>query len=495
MNTRTPHPLLAAGLALAAAALACIGGLPAAPQNDAASFATVTPGGRISVSLLTPTHPVLDVAVLDATPIGPVATGTAAAATAAVQTQTAPTLTPTVAGLLAPPAECPAPGSPRLPAEPPSFSQFDEAIAQYLSAGGAPTIIEGRLAAWGALTDYGGLVRSDRDFTGDGVPEVLAVLMDPDNQDFPYPGDLYIFGCENGAYRLHYQAGNASNRSAPIILNTTTSDVNANGLNDLVYAVQRCTDTVCSTRVEVIEWNLTLSSFDSLLAEDVEEPFAQAEVVDVEADGLSEIRVRRGALASEAAGPQRGGTLTLRWDGARYTVIGDEPPQAEYRIHVLQDAAEALAEGDTSTAASLYRRAATETSLQSWTYPDEAAHLQAYARFRLIALYASQNNVEAAQAAYDELMAAYAPQPDAPPAEEGQPPPPTVEAPVNAALPGSGFAEMARLFWRSFSANQDAARACQMAEAYARTSPASYEVLNTFGYTNPTVTFNDLCPF
>src|SRR5690554_4607656 len=133
MNTRTPHPLLAAGLALAAAALACIGGLPAAPQNDAASFATVTPGGRISVSLLTPTHPVLDVAVLDATPIGPVATGTAAAATAAVQTQTAPTLTPTVAGLLAPPAECPAPGSPRLPAEPPSFSQFDEAIAQYLS--------------------------------------------------------------------------------------------------------------------------------------------------------------------------------------------------------------------------------------------------------------------------------------------------------------------------------------------------------------------------
>ena len=92
-----------------------------------------------------------------------------------MQTQTAPTLTPTVAGLLAPPAECPAPGSPRLPAEPPSFSQFDEAIAQYLSAGGAPTIIEGRLAAWGALTDYGGLVRSDRDFTGDGFVEVANV--------------------------------------------------------------------------------------------------------------------------------------------------------------------------------------------------------------------------------------------------------------------------------------------------------------------------------
>ena len=140
-------------------------------------------------------------------------------------------------------------------------------------------------------------------------------------------------------------------------------------------------------------------------------------------------------------------------------------------------------------------RAATEASLQSWTYPDEAAHLQAYARFRLIALYASENNAGAAQAVYDELMAAFAPQPDAPPAGEGQPPLPAVEAPINPALPGSGFAEMARLFWRSFSASQDVARACQMAETYARTAPTSYEVLNTFGYTNPAVAVTDLCPF
>lgn len=490
MEARSPRPLFLAVLALAAAMLACIGGAPAGAPTEAAQFVTVTPGGRISVSLLTPTIAADDAPVQGGTPIGPVATGTAAAASAIEQTQSAPVPTATTAGVFAPAAECPAPGNPRLPSEPPAFNQFDEAIAQYLSGGGAPTVLEGRLAAWGTFTSYGGLVRADRDFTGDGVPEVLAVLMDPQAQEFPYPGDLYIFGCEDGAYRLLHQAGSAPDRSAPLILNVENNDVNANRLNDLVYAVQTCDDRICSTSVEVIEWSLTLNSFDSLLAQRIDEPFAAVEVTDVEGDGLSEIVVERGAVASDAAGPQRSRKTTLRWDGAQYAIADVELAEAEYRIHVLHDADAALRSADYAAAAELYAQAATDDSLQSWRYPDEATHLRAYARFRQMLAEAAQGNSAEAQAAHDELIAAYTLTPTG-----DITPVPGAPSALNRGRAGSAFAEMAQLFWREYAASGDTGRACSAVTGYARGASSSYEVLNSFGYANPTYTAADLCPF
>jgi tetratricopeptide (TPR) repeat protein len=489
--------------ALAAALLACIGGAPGDSPTEAASFVTVTPGGRISVSLLTPTPAPQDALAGAATPIGPVATATAAAiqATSSAMTATASAPTPTVPGIFAPPAECPAPDVPPLPNEPASFSRYDEVIASYLSAGGAVTVLEGRLRSWGALTDYGGLVRADRDFTGDGVPEVLIVLLNPQAAEFPYPGDLYIFGCDGGAYRLLYQAGYAADRSAPIIANTADGDVNGNFLNDLVYAYQTCDGPACYTGLEIVEWNLTLNSFDSLLDEQIDEPAAEVQVVDAEDDGVSEVIVTSGELASEAAGPQRERTVTLRWDGARYVVTDIEPGEATYRIHVIHDGDAALYRAEYATAAALYEQALSE-DLQSWEIPDEAAYLTAFARFRLIQAYAAAENFEAAQAAYDALIQAYSPPTPAPTAEgegEGETPEgePTI-TPTPALLsdrPGGAFVEMARLFWREYEPDRNIIAACEVVRAYALADPSSYSVLNDFGYANPTYTAPDLCPF
>ena len=283
MNASPRRPILAAALALAAATLACLSAAPADAPTPAASFPTVTPGGHISISLLTPTlaqEPALDAA---GTPIGPVATATAAAATTIAQTATAAVPTPTVPGIFASPALCPPAGTPSLPSNPPPFTRFAETMARYLAEGGAPTILEARLREWGALAEYGGLVRADRDFTGDGVPEVLVVVLDPQNAEFPYPGDLYLFGCDAAAYRLLYQAGYARNRSTPLLY--AAEDINGDYLNDLVYATQTCEGVRCSTRVEVIEWSLALASFDSLLAEGFSEPAAEVEVRDTDGDG------------------------------------------------------------------------------------------------------------------------------------------------------------------------------------------------------------------
>ena len=78
------HPrlriLIPALLALILAALACGVNAAEVAPTEPASFATVTPGGRISVSLLTPTLTVQGVPGVEGTLIGPVATATAAAA-------------------------------------------------------------------------------------------------------------------------------------------------------------------------------------------------------------------------------------------------------------------------------------------------------------------------------------------------------------------------------------------------------------------------------
>ncbi len=393
-------------------------------------------------------------------------------------------------GIFTSPALCPPAGTPSLPTNPPPFIRLAETMARYLTEGGAPTILEARLREWGALAEYGGLVRADRDFTGDGVPEVLVVVLDPQNAEFPYPGDLYLFGCDAGAYRLLYQAGYARDRSAPLLY--AAEDINGDYLNDLVYATQACEGVHCSTRIEVIEWSLALASFDSLLAEGFSEPAAEVEVRDTDGDGLREIVLTSGTLASPQAGPQRVVTKTLKWDGAVYSIASVEPEPAVYRIHVIHEGDEALRSGDYRTAIGLYEQAVTDDDLLPWQYPNEEAYLRAFARFRIVIAYAASGDVASAQAAHDELLRQFwPPLPAEPPEGEPTPTPP----PPVVSQPGGAFAEMARLFWREFALNRDIVTACQVVIGYARAAPSAYEVLNSFGTGNPTYSPVDLCPF
>jgi tetratricopeptide (TPR) repeat protein len=179
------------------------------------------------------------------------------------------------------------------------------------------------------------------------------------------------------------------------------------------------------------------------------------------------------------------------------------PGESTYRIHVIHDGDTALYRAEYAEAVAFYEQALSE-DLQSWEIPDEDAYLTAFARFRLVQAYAAAGNVEAAQAAYDALVQAYQAPTPAPPAEgegegEGETPEgePTV-TPTPALLadrPGGAFVEMARLFWREFEADQSIIAACEAVRNYARANPASYGVLNDFGYANPTYTAPDLCPF
>lgn len=489
------RPIQIALLGLALVGLACAASSTTGGALPTVSFSTATPGGRISISLLTPTITVPG-SNLKTTPIGPVATQTAAYATSVAQTATAAFPTPTIPGILSPAALCPEPPdtNPTLPAAAPAFGRYAEIIVQYLSAGGPPTILEATLRAWGAVAEFGGLVRADRDFTADGVPEVLVLVLDPDHvEDRPRPGQLLIFGCEERAYRLLYQSGYALDQGAPVI--HSADDINSDYVNDLVYSIETCGTQVCYREVVAVGWKLALGNFDNLLAQEVIEALAEVVVSDVDEDGIIEISVTSGIIDNPAAGPQRQVTTIYRWDGTFFVVGEVIRSPVEYRIHLIHDGDAALRATDYEAAIDFYREAIDDNRLRSWTYPNEDLHLKAYAQYRIMLAQVLKGSITAAQAAHDRLLNEYLPPTPTPLPEGTEGQPPTATPPFGGEKPGIEFARIADFFWRDFAVNRDLRRACDVVLGYVRATPRAYEVLNSFGFANPTYTAEDMCPY
>jgi hypothetical protein len=350
-------------------------------------------------------------------------------------------------------------------------------------------VLEATLREWNVINSSGGLVRADRDFTGDGVPEVMIVLLDSQSLDHkPPPGDLLIFGCDNGGYRLLHQAGYQAGSGAPEI--QSADDINGDFINDLVYVIRTCGERGCVGVVHALEWSLTLGTFGSLFAADITAQEPRVQVKDLETDNVLEISITSGVIPFPDAGPQREVTRIYKWDGIAYSLSQTRTSPAQYRIHVIYDADDALRAGDTKQAIKLYQQATSDANLLGWVFPDDAAHLGAYARFRLILAYILDNRVNKAQAAHDELLALYVPVLPTPDLLG------TVGPSVAASsLPGFEFADMASIFWQNFSLNRDMAHACTLVNAYASTHMAALEPLNGFGYANRTYTPDDICPF
>lgn len=461
-------------LTLAVLLLSACGGSPDAPAAD--DLATATPGGSISVSLIGAEAG----QVSDSSGDQPqLLDSSAATATAQVD--------------LSPPAECPEPGTATLPAAAPPFTDYAELLVEYLSVGGPPTILEASLRGWGAITESYGLVRADRDFTGDGIPEVFVMALDPTQLELvPPPGDLLIFGCDAGRYRLLHQVGYAVDRGAPNL--HWADDLNGDYANEMVYSTDTCGATTCVRDVQAISWNNTLESFENITSEQISEPFAGVDAPDLDGDGVRELLIMAGADASAGAGPQRITTSTYRWNGTQYILSDRTVSPPEYRIHVIHDADDKLLAGAYDEAIALYQQAASDGRLTSWTYPDESAHLNAFARFRLVVAFALKSDPGNSQITRDGLVNEYS--------IEATPFVPSGDVNIDGGFlsiddskPGAVFVRMADTFWQEYNASRDVSRACGAVTGYARSNANALEVLNSFGYTNREYTPEDMCPF
>jgi hypothetical protein len=444
------------------------------PTSTSRPFSTATPGGRLSVWMITPTGQVgppvtpTPAAVGGGNPVGPNATATAAIATiqAATQTAAAPPPAPNYQ-----PNECPAPAIPPPPPRPEEIGEYSVVIGRYLSAGGSPTVLEATLRNWGAITDKGGVVQADTDLTGDGVPEVIITLYNPlaYNVDaLLNAGQLLVYGCDKGGYRLLYMTESNPGIAIPELVRV--GDMNTDVKAELVYFTETCNGTLCYKEAKILSWNSIVGAFEELNNGQIIAVNGRISVADVDGDGVLELTAQINPPGTAITGPPRSVVDIWDWNGVDYLLARRDPAGSRYRIHAMYDADDLLKAGQWRPAILAYDAARRDNTLQSWTIPGETEILRAYADFRIMSTYALLKNGRA-ETWFTTLQS------DSPPGS-----------------PGYGFAQMGMAFMDNYRATQDARAACAQAISMAAGTNV-LSVMNSYGTNNRSYTLNDLCPF
>jgi hypothetical protein len=449
-----------------------IGQRNTAPTPTAPVFSTATPGGRVSVWLVTPTGQGEQPAQATPTPFGqivaPAATATAAYATLQAGTAIAGA---TLSGPVFQPTDCPEPASPLPPARPNNFSQFPEIIGLYLSAGGPATILEATLRTWGAVAE-GAVVQADTDLTGDGVKEILVTLYDPAlyKPGQLSPGELLVYGCAQKGYKLIYSTPYSPATIIPEL--RRVGDMNNDARAELAYSQQTCNAAQCTQAMMILSWNATLGVFKTLNEYPMNASSARIGIADLDKDGVLEVSINFNPSPDQQAGPPRRTTDIWDWDGVVYRLAITQVEAPVYRIHAAHDGDLRFRQANWRDAIRLYDRVRDDARLQPWTLPDEAMFLRAYATYKKMLAQLSLRQTRQADESLAGLLA---------------------ENP--AGTPGEGYAIIGQTFMDSYKRLRDRRRACADALSIAATRPETLGLLNSYGFNNPTYSLGDLCPF
>lgn len=344
----------------------------------------------------------------------------------------------------------------------------------YLAQGGATANLLTILRNASSINDQWGGVFSI-DLSGDGEPETVVSLIDPFSADQATgpSGMLLIYGCENRQATLWYS--NLAPQPAPLPRIVQTGNfIAAPRGNQVAVQTSTCGASTCFEKLDVLGWNG--QTIVSLLAEPLELPSGQYQLVQTDADTPIEIQAQKGAMGSIGAGPQRTEKQLWDWNGTQYVKAKIEPSPVEYRIHAIYEGDDALGAGDYQKAIDWYSRAFTDDALKDWLTEVgyDKAHdrdtLKAYARFRLLLIGMLRGDANA----IDQLNALTVEYPEGSPVHQTQ--------------------QMAQLLWDKYQATQNWAETCTVVNLFASEEYEIVDDLALFGYANRTYTSDDMCP-
>ncbi len=385
-----------------------------------------------------------------------------------------PTVTPLPTATATPVSICPAQNLSAKWTPPDQFDGYPQAIRAYLTQGGITANLLTLLRQASSITDKWGGVFSI-DLSGDGEPETIVSIIDPFSADQSTgpSGMLLIYGCENRQVTLWYSNIAARPNPLPRIVQTGNFIAAPRG-NQIAVQTGTCGANTCFEKFDILGWDG--QSIVSLLAEPLELPAGQYQLVQADADAPIEIQAQKGINSSIGAGPQRTEKQLWDWNGAQYVKVKTEVSPVEYRIHAVYEADDAFTAGDYQKAIDWYSRVITDDTLKDWLTEAGYANahdgdtLKAYARFRLLLIGLLRGDANAA----DQLKALTADYPDG--------------SPVNQTT------QMAQLLWDKYQATKDWAQTCAAVDAFANDQYQIIDDLGLFGYSNRMYTSDDMCP-
>jgi hypothetical protein len=293
------------------------------------------------------------------------------------------------------------PPSVAVPAQPSEFAAYPDAIAAYLTEAQADaTCLSQLFAAWEMPEPAFGPPCAAADLDGDGRDEYVVRIADPAAEppvsETPPPtgplassGDILVLDDSGDGYEVVFRA---SAREGLIAVSNPTilgaDDYNNDGKAEAAFTGASCGAHTCMTSTFIVGWDG--SEYVDLFAEPMSLPWtepSEIEFLDLNADGVKEIRIPAGMISSVGAGPQRESVLTYDWDGTDYVLTRTRYASSDFLYFAVVDADAAYAEGELARATSLYRKAIEDTSLTDWneglgTGVRDRDELVPYARFR-----------------------------------------------------------------------------------------------------------------
>jgi hypothetical protein len=419
----------------------------------------------------------------------PTATRTPAV-TATPTRVTTPTVAPTPTATLVPsPTVVATPTVVAAPAQPGDFADYPVAIAFYLTeAGGSPSCLAELFAAWdmptavpGWAEESGSVDCAAGDLDGDGEDEYLVRLTNPVVTDVWPDADVFIFDRAAAGYETAFQSSETLGPVPPwqpVILGVR--DFNGDGKLEASFTTDSCGAHTCWTSVYILAWDG--QQYVDIIDGEVGVPWARdIRFVDVEGDGIEELYVAAGQIGSIGAGPQRDSNLTYAWDGVHYVLVETEIEPSESLYFAVVDGDEAYAAGDLETAMQLYNKAINDGDLWDWKEDFSGVsgrdELVPYAYFRL---YLAQlvslpsGDEAAAQDMVDSIAALAGQFPDS--------------------LNAQAAAQFAVAYPDGQVSPQALAAGCAAFLAYVEDNRSEFDDIWYYGYANPDLIPERLCP-
>lgn len=354
------------------------------------------------------------------------------------------------------------------------FDGYPQAIRAYLSQGGTTANLLTILRNASSINDkWGGVLSID--LSGDGELETIVSIIDPFSADQASgpSGMLLIYGCEDRQVTLWYSNVAPRPNPLPRIMQTGNFIAAPHG-NQIAVQTESCGAHTCYERLDVLGWDG--QAIVSLLAEPLELPSGQYQLVQADADAPIEIQAQKGVIGSIGAGPQRTEKQLWDWNGAQYVKVKSELSPVEYRIHAIYEADDAFNAGDYQKAIDWYSRALTDDTLKDWLTEAGYANahdgdtLKAYARFRLLLIGLLRGDANAS----DQLNVLTTEYPEGSPVHQTQ--------------------QMAQLLWDKYQATKSWTETCAAVNAFANDQYQIIDDLGLFGYANRMYTSDDMCP-
>lgn len=392
--------------------------------------------------------------------------------------------------------------------------KVEESILNFLNSGGAiPNLKKALDDIKPMLISPDGISLRQVELTGDRVPEILLF----ESEGWFY--DVTIFSCLDGKYETLFEKDNIEAE-----MEMTISDLNQNGIPDLVLAEYGCNSRDC-LEVWVYEWDskrfqnliayrgLQGGSLDSaiMIGGTIVDSKPKFFIEDTDHNGTEELILEGGIpyyynYDYSTGGPWRAKITIFMWNGEDIVNLPYRFSSPEYRFQAVQDGDRESTRGNYEDTLAFYRAAISDDSLKSWSIekshefyernnrfrdsegptptplPElnrDTAQLIGYAYYRTMLIHVLLGQLDKAEAAYQALQERF-------PAESD----------------GYPYVELAKVFWDGFQASRNIEKACGDAIAYTLAHPGILTPLgNTFdtedyhGWQSLRYAPEDICPF